>query len=197
MPPAGTQGADDKRDQPSPQRFVDLSKGGFSGTVRLKRDESAVLSYSELAPGMYGAVIITPELQPDGKVDLKTRLVRMTERDASGENFTGILPDAFEIERQGALNKQRLDDFLAATTKQEDAEVSEMSSQATKPGEGTGFVLNGTNKDGSPFNDGKGLMLMMTPEPLEDSGGFDLKYNLNHLEPQSSDTPGGVFMAPR
>jgi hypothetical protein len=195
-PPSGTQRADDTGEHPSQEIAFIPSKGGFSGTVRLKPDESAVLSYAELAPGMYRAVIITPETQADGKINLKTRLLRMTEKDASREDIKDIFPDIFEIERQGALNKRRLDDFLTSTTNDNKAQVSEIPSMVTEPGQSTGIALSGSNDDGSPFNDGKALMLSIAPKPRGDSGGFDLKYDLKHLEPQPSDTPG-VLMAPR
>jgi hypothetical protein len=178
--------SDDATDPPSLPLLTIPSKGGFSGTVRLKRGESAVLAYSELAPGMYQAVIISPELQPDGKVNLKPRLVRMTEEEISHKGVKDLFPDIFEIERQGVLSQQQLNDFLASTAKDGKARASEVPAMITQPGEGMGFALSGTNEDGSPFNDGKALMLSMTPEPLGDSGGFDLKYDLNHLDPPAS-----------
>lgn len=176
----------DKGQAALPQFITLDSKNTWSGTLRLKPDEAAILSYSELAPGMYGAVIITPELEPDGRINLKTRFLRMTEEDALRGDNKGMFPDFFEIEHQGVLKRERVDQFLASTANNESAHVREMPPMITNSGEGTSTVLSGSNRDGTPFNDGKGLMLAMTPQALGNEGGVDLKFDMRHLDPQSS-----------
>ena len=145
-----------------------------SGGVRLKPGESAVVSFLEIAPGMNGMLIVTPELQTDGKVSLNVRLVQITDEAVERAKGNDLLANMFDVERYGAVGQKRLDDFLSASKDAEGMRTSTMPAMTTNAGGYTGFNLAGWNQDGSP------VLLMMHPKVLPDGQGFDLDLDFRH-----------------
>lgn len=78
------------------------------GKVRLKPGESAVLGYWEIAPGMNGMAIVTPETTPEGYVKMTAKLLHMPDAAVSDAEAHDLFPDLFDFENYSAIGPERL-----------------------------------------------------------------------------------------
>lgn len=77
------------------------------GKVRLKPGESAVLAYWEIAPGMNGMAIVTPETTPKGQVKMTAKLLQLSHEavaDADAYDLAALL----DFENYSAISPERL-----------------------------------------------------------------------------------------
>lgn len=144
------------------------------GKVRLKPGESAVLGYWEIAPGMNGMAIVTPETTPEGYVKMTAKLLHMPDAAVADADAHDLFPDIFDFENYSAIGAERLSDLQTAL--QNTRGVDMLATPAVVSGSGQPVRISIGNSNDSM------LSLGLQADPITEDGGYDLSIDLERQE---------------
>lgn len=145
------------------------------GKIRLKPGESAVLGYWEISPGMNGMAIVTPETTPQGYVEMRTKLLHLSDDAVSDADAKDLFPDIFEFENYSAIASERLRGLQIALQSTRGVDMLTTPTVVTLPGQHASISIGNSNEST--------LSLSLQADPLPDDGGYDLSLELQRQEP--------------
>jgi len=145
------------------------------GKIRLKPGESAVLGYWEIAPGMNGMAIVTPETTPEGHVKMTSKLLHLSDDAVSDADAKDLFPDIFDFENYSAIASERLRGLQSALQSTRGVDMLSMPSLVSQPGQRAMISIGNSNEST--------LSLSLQADPLPDDGGYDLSLELQRQEP--------------
>jgi RNA polymerase sigma factor (sigma-70 family) len=144
------------------------------GKVRLKPGESAVLGYWEIAPGMNGMAIVTPETTPEGHVKMAAKLLQMSDAAVADADAHDMFPDIFDFENYSAIDPQRLGELQSKLQSTRGADMLSIPTVTSLLGQPASISIG--NSDGTL------LSLDLKAEPVASDGGYDLSMGLQRQE---------------
>mgnify|MGYP001492454400 CR=1 FL=1 len=144
------------------------------GKVRLKPGESAVLGYWEIAPGMNGMAIVTPETTPEGQVKMTAKLLRLSDAAVSNAEARDLFPDLFDFENYGAIDSERLHELQTSLQNTREANLLSTPTLLARPGERASISIGNSNDSM--------LSLGLRAEPVAKDSGYDLSLDLQRQE---------------
>lgn len=144
------------------------------GKVRLKRGESAVLGYWEIAPGMNGVAIVTPEMTPEGHLKMATQLVQMSDAAVAEADAHDLFPDIFDFENYSAISPERLRELQDSLQSTRGADMLTAPTVLTLPGQQASISIG---------NEGETrLSLGLLASPMVEDGDYDLSIEFQRQE---------------
>jgi len=164
--------AEPKVEKPSAARKP--LKIASKGRVRLKPGESAVLGYWEIAPGMNGMAIVTPETTPEGYVRMTATLLHLSDDAASDADAKDLFPDIFDFENYSAIDSERLRGLQDALQSTRGVDMLSMPSLVSQPGHRAMISIGNSNEST--------LSLSLQADAVADDGGYDLSLELQRHE---------------
>lgn len=142
--------------------------------IRLKLGESAVLGYWEIAPGMNGMAIVTPETTPDGHVKMTAKLLHVSDEAVSDADAQDLFPDLFDYENYSAIGPERLRGLQEALQITRGIDMLSAPTLVSQPGQRAIISIGNSNESL--------LSLSLQADPVGDDGGYDLSMELQRLE---------------
>jgi hypothetical protein len=159
---------------PKAQAVRQPLKISSKGTLRLKPGESAVLGYWEIAPGMNGMAIVTPETTPEGHVKMAAKLVHMSDAAVSSADAQDLFPDIFDFENYSAITPGRLRELQNSLQSTRGADMLTTPTVLTQPGQHASISIGQGGESR--------LSLGLLASPAVEDGGFDLSIELQRQE---------------
>ena len=144
------------------------------GKVRLKPGESAVLGYWEIAPGMNGMAIVTPETTPEGHVKMTAKLLHLSDAAVSDAEAHDLFPDIFDFENYSAIGPERLRELQTSLQKTHGVDMLSMPTVVSHPGQQASISIGNSNE--------AMLSLGLRADPVAEDGGYDLSLDLQRQE---------------
>lgn len=144
------------------------------GKIRLKPGESAVLGYWEIAPGMNGMAIVTPETTPEGQVKMTAKLLQLPDAAVSDADAKDLFPDLFDFENYSAIGPERLRGLQNALQSTRGVDMLSTPTVLTRPGERAIISIGNSNEST--------LSLGLQADPVGEDGGYDLSLELQRQE---------------
>ena len=144
------------------------------GKIRLKPGESAVLGYWEIAPGMNGMAIVTPETTPEGHVKMTSKLLHLSDEAVSDADAKDLFPDIFDFENYSAIASERLRGLQSALQSTRGVDMLSMPSLVSQPGQRAMISIGNSNEST--------LSLSLQADPVGEGGGYDLSLELQRQE---------------
>lgn len=142
--------------------------------VRLKPGESAVLGYWEIAPGMNGMAIVTPETTPEGQVKMTAKLLHLSDAAVSDAEAHDLFPDLFDFENYSAIGPDRLRELLGSLQNTGGIDMLSMPTVLTFPGQQARIAIGNSNASM--------LSLGLQADPVAEEGSYDLSLDLQRQE---------------
>lgn len=140
------------------------------GNVRLKPGESAVLGYWEIAPGMNGMAIVTPETTPEGHVTMTAKLLHMPDAAVADADAHDLFPDIFDFENYSAIGPDRLRELQSSLQSTRGVDMLSTPTVLTRFGQQASISIGNSN--------GSMLSLGLQADPIANDGGCDLSLDL-------------------
>ncbi len=144
------------------------------GKVRLKPGESAVLGYWEIAPGMNGMAIVTPETTPEGHVKVTAKLLHLSDAAVSDAEAHDLFPDLFDFENYSAIGPERLSELQGSLPNIRGVDVLSMPALLAPPGVQASIAIGNSNDSM--------LSLGLKADPIAEDGGYDLSLDFLRQE---------------
>lgn len=144
------------------------------GKVRLRPGESAVLGYWEIAPGMNGMAIVTPETTPEGHVKMTAKLLHLSDAAVSDAEAHDLFPDIFDFENYSAIGPERLSELQSSLQKTRGVDMLSMPTVLTLPGQQASISIGNSNDSM--------LSLGLRADAVADDGGYDLSLDFQRQE---------------
>lgn len=144
------------------------------GKVRLKPGESAVLGYWEIAPGMNGMAIVTPETTPEGHVKMTAKLLHLSDAAVSDAEANDLFPDIFDFENYSAIGSERLRELQSSLQKTRGVDMLSTPAVVSHPGQQASISIGNSNDSM--------LSLGLRADPVAEDGGYDLSLDLQRQE---------------
>lgn len=144
------------------------------GKVRLKPGESAVLGYWEIAPGMNGMAIVTPETTPEGHVKVTAKLLHLSDAAVSDAEAHDLFPDIFDFENYSAIGQQRLRELQSSLQNTRGVDMLTTPTVVSHPGQQARISIGNSNDST--------LSLGLLADPVPEDGGYDLSLDLQRQE---------------
>lgn len=144
------------------------------GKVRLKPGESAVLGYWEIAPGMNGMAIVTPETTPEGHVKMTAKLLHMPDAAVADAEAHDLFPDLFDFENYSAIGPERLRELQTSLQSARGVDMLSMPTVLTRPGQQASISIGSSSESM--------LSLGLQADPVAEDGGYDLSLELHRQE---------------
>lgn len=151
-----------------------LLKIAAKGKVRLKPGESAVLGYWEIAPGMNGMAIVTPETTPEGHVKMTSRLLHLSDEAVSDAVAQDLFPDIFDFENYSAIAPERLRSLQKTLQRTRGVDMLSTPTVVAFPGQPASISIGNSNQSM--------LTLGLLADPVAEEGGYDLSLELQRQE---------------
>ena len=151
-----------------------LLKIASKGKVRLKPGESAVLGYWEIAPGMNGMAIVTPETTPEGHVKMTAKLLHLSEAAVADAEAHDLFPDIFDFENYSAIGPERLRELQTALQSTRGVDMLSMPSVISAAGQQASISIGNSNDSM--------LSLGLRADPIAEDGGYNLSLDLQKQE---------------
>lgn len=143
------------------------------GKVRLKPGESAVLGYWEIAPGMNGMAIVTPETTPEGHVKMTAKLLHLSDAAVSEAAAEDVMP-LFDIENYSAIGPERLRELQSSLQSTRGVDMLSMPAVVSLPGQQARISIGNSNDNQ--------LSLGLQADPVAEDGGYDLSLDFQRQE---------------
>lgn len=143
--------------------------------MRLKPGESAVLGCWEIAPGMNGMAVVTPETRPEGYVRMTAKLLHLSDDAVSDADAKDLLPDLFDFENYSAIESERLRGLQDGLQSTRGVDMLSMPSLVSQPGHRAMISIGNSNEST--------LSLSLQADPVAEDGGYDLSLELQRQEP--------------
>lgn len=144
------------------------------GKVRLKPGESAVLGYWEIAPGMKGMAIVTPETTPEGHVKMTAKLLHMPDAAMADADAHDLFPDIFDFENYSAIGPERLRELQSSLQNTRGVDMLSTPTVLTRPGQQASISIGNSNDSM--------LSLGLHAAPVTEDGGYDLSLDFQRQE---------------
>ena len=144
------------------------------GKVRLKPGESAVLGYWEIAPGMNGMAIVTPETTPEGHVKMSAKLLHLSDAAVSDAEAHDLFPDIFDFENYSAIGRERLSELQTSLQKTRGVDMLSMPTVLSLPGQQASISIGNSNNST--------LSLGLQADAVAADGCYDLSLDLQRQE---------------
>ncbi len=144
------------------------------GKVRLKPGESAVLGYWEIAPGMNGMAIVTPETTPEGHVKMTAKLLHLSDAAVSDAEANDLFPDIFDFENYSAIGPERLSELQSSLQNARGVDMLSMPTVVSHPGQQASISIGNSNDSM--------LSLGLQADPVADDGGYDLSLDFQRQQ---------------
>jgi len=144
------------------------------GKIRLKPGESAVLGYWEIAPGMNGMAIVTPETTPEGHVKMTSKLLHLSDDAVSDADAQDLFPDIFDFENYSAIDPQRLRDLQTKLQGTRGVDMLSTPTVLARPGQQASISIGNSNESM--------LSLGLRADLVAEDGGYDLSLDLQRQE---------------
>jgi hypothetical protein len=144
------------------------------GKVRLKPGESAVLGYWEIAPGMNGMAIVTPETTPEGHVKMTAKLLHLSDAAVSDAEAKDLFPDIFDFENYSAIGPERLSELQTSLQNTRRVDMLSMPAVVSLPGQQASISIGNSNDNQ--------LSLGLRADPVAEDGGYDLSLDFQRQE---------------
>ncbi|WP_395719564.1 hypothetical protein [Prosthecobacter sp.] len=144
------------------------------GKIRLKPGESAVLGYWEIAPGMNGMAIVTPETTPEGHVKMTSKLLHLSDEAVSDAEAKDLFPDIFDFENYSAIAPERLRGLQSALQSTRGVDMLTTPTVVMLPGQHASISIGNSNESM--------LSLSLQADAVADDGGYDLSLELQRQE---------------
>lgn len=144
------------------------------GKVRLKPGESAVLGYWEIAPGINGMAIVTPETTPEGHVKMAVKLLNMSDAAVADADAHDLFPDIFDFENYSAIDPQRLGNLQSKFQSTRGVDMLNIPTLTSLPGQPASISIGNSG--------GTLLSLDLKADPVASDGGYDLSMGLQRQE---------------
>lgn len=144
------------------------------GKVRLKPGESAVLGYWEIAPGMNGMAIVTPETTPEGHVKMSAKLLHLSDAAVFDAAAHDLFPDIFDFENYSAIGPERLSELQTSLQDMRGVDLLSMPTLLSHPGQQASISIGNSNDSM--------LSLGLQADPVAEDGGYDLSLDLQRQE---------------
>ena len=144
------------------------------GKVRLKPGESAVLGYWEIAPGMNGMAIVTPETTPEGHVKMAAKLLQMSDAAVADADAHDLFPDIFDFENYSAIGSERLRELQSSLQKTRGVDMLTTPAVVSHPGQKASISIGNANDSM--------LSLGLRADPVAEDDGNDLSLDLQRQE---------------
>lgn len=144
------------------------------GRVRLKPGESAVLGYWEIAPGMNGMAVVTPETTHEGHVKMTAKLLHLSDEAVSDADAKDLFPDLFDFENYSAMDPERLRGLQDALQSTRGVDMLSTPALVSQPGQPAVISIGNSNEST--------LSLSLRADPVADDGGYDLSLDLQRQE---------------
>jgi hypothetical protein len=145
-----------------------------NGKVRLKPGESAVLGYWEIAPGMNGMAIVTPETTPEGHVKMTAKLLHLSDAAVADAEAKDLFPDIFDFENYSAIGPARLRNLQTALQSSRGVDMLSMPSVVSAAGQQARISIGNSNDSM--------LSLGLKADPVADDGGYDLSLDFQRQQ---------------
>jgi len=172
-PPTSLSAATSPKDEKPPATRQPL-RISSKGKVRLKPGESAVLGYWEIAPGMNGMAIVTPETTPEGHVKMTAKLLHLSDAAVSDAEAHDLFPDIFDFENYSAIGPERLRELQTSLQKTRGVDLLMTPAVVSHPGQRASISIGNSNESM--------LSLGLQADPLPNDGGYDLSLDLQRQE---------------
>lgn len=144
------------------------------GKVRLKPGESAVLGYWEIAPGMNGMAIVTPETTPEGHVKMTAMLLHLSDAAVADAEAHDLFPDIFDFENYSAIGPERLRELQSRLENIRGLDQLVTPTLFTPAGQRAAISIGNSNDSM--------LSLGLQADPIAEDGGYDLSLDLQRQE---------------
>ena len=144
------------------------------GKIRLKPGESAVLGYWEIAPGMNGMAIVTPETTPEGYVKMTAKLLHLSDDAVSDANAKDLFPDYFDFENYSAIDPERLRGLQSALQSTRGVDMLSMPTLISQSGHRAIISIANSNEST--------LSLSLQADAVAEDSGYDLSLELQRQE---------------
>jgi hypothetical protein len=144
------------------------------GKVRLKPGDSAVLGYWEIAPGMNGMAIVTPETTPEGHVKMTAKLLHLSDAAVSDAEAHELFPDIFDFENYSAIGPERLRELQSSLQSTLGVDMLSMPAVVSLPGQQASISIGNSNE--------AMLSLGLRADPVAEDGGYDLSLDFQRQE---------------
>ena len=144
------------------------------GKVRLKPGESAVLGYWEIAPGLNGMAIVTPETTPEGHVKMTAKLLHLSDAAVSDAEAKDLFPDLFDFENYSAIGAERLRELQTSLQNTRGVDMLSTPTVVSHPGQQASIFIGNSNE--------AMLSLGLRADPVADDGGYDLSLDFQRQE---------------
>lgn len=144
------------------------------GKVRLKPGESAVLGYWEIAPGMNGMAIVTPETTSEGQVKMTAKLLHMPDAAVADAEAHDLFPDLFDFENYSAIGPERLRELQTSLQSARGVDMLSTPALLSRPGQQASISIGSSSESM--------LSLGLQADPVAEDGGYDLSLELHRQE---------------
>jgi hypothetical protein len=144
------------------------------GKIRLKPGESAVLGYWEIAPGMNGMAIVTPETTPEGQVKMTTKLLHLPDAAVSDADVHDLFFNLNDLDNYSAIDPDRLHELQQSLQSTQGVDMLTTPTVETLPGQQASISIGNSNEST--------LSLNLQADPIVDAAGYDLSLELQRQE---------------
>lgn len=149
------------------------------GRVRLKAGETAVIGFWQFGKNSNGLVMVKPEAQSDGTMQLTSQIMRVTDATASDRAVHDLFPTPFELDQYAAMPPAETKAALAHLQQTQGADMMAMPRVHTLPGQRASIQIGEQAYDGSMK---RGITLDLTASSPAADGSIDLDLSLDLRE---------------
>lgn len=140
------------------------------GKIRLKPGESTVLGYWEIAPGMNGMAIVTPE----GHVKMTTKLLHLPDAAVSDAEAHDLFFNLNDLDNYSAIDPDRLRGLQQSLQSTQGLDMLTTPTVVTLPGQQASISIGNSNEST--------LSLNLQADPIADAAGYDLSLEFQRQE---------------
>jgi len=133
-----------------------------------------VLGYWEIAPGMNGMAIVTPETTPEGHVKMMAKLLHLSDAAVADAEAHDLFPDIFDFENYSAIGPERLRELQTALQSKRGVDMLSMPSVVSAAGQQARISIGNSNDNQ--------LSLGLRADPVAENRGYDLSLDFQRLE---------------
>ena len=133
-----------------------------------------MLGYWEIAPGMNGMAIVTPETTPEGHVKMTAKLLHLSDAAVSDAEANDLFPDLFDFENYSAIGSERLRELQSSLQKTRGVDMLSTPTVVSHLGQQARISIGNSNDSM--------LSLGLRADPVAEDSGYDLSLDLQRQE---------------
>ena len=123
---------------------------------------------------MNGMAIVTPETTPQGYVEMRTKLLHLSDDAVSDAEAKDLFPDIFDFENYSAIAPERLRSLQKTLGSARGVDMLTTPTVVTLPGQHASISIGNSNEST--------LSLSLQADPVSEGGGYDLSLELQRQE---------------